>query len=342
MARVRIRRNQTTGQVATPAGALEGELVAAHGGFSNLPGHPVAGNDVVIFLNGAYRTVVGPLRQVEVIGAQNVTGAKTFSDARFAGTNNIDIGGGDLGQVLTSNGTGAGISWQDPSGGGITVILTDSTLDGDGITTALSVTIARPGQRGGVVPVAGSAIDFNAAGGLSLLVANEGLIAGGANNVLPITPLGLRDQTRGNALADFEAGLPVGIVPAINFLKRAVDALQGQLHFGGAWDAANDEVTASTTPGNPFTSGDPLPDPPTGSEGWFLIVTSAMTIPPGEIAPEGIYGPGDWLIVDGGLSWVHIPLGAAAVHVDNDSIKGDGLTPLTAFYVDNVDGGQFP
>lgn len=347
MARVRIRRNATTGQVAPPTGAnigQEGELHVAHGGFTGLPLHNAAGNDLIVYLNNGYRTVVGPTRQVELIGDQNIAGNKTFTTrATFADPTNLSIGNGNAGEVLTSNGTG-GTLWGPGGAGGIDSVLSDGTLDGDGANTALSVTIARDGQRGGVIPVAGSAVAFSGTGGLTVTVADDPAIAGGTNNVFPIASAGLRSQMGLDAPTGLHVGLTARtVVPAINELKNAIDALQGQLHFGGGYDVDGDNVTPSSTPGNPFSAG-PLEDPPADSEGWFLICTSAATIPPGEVPPEGNYGPGDWLIVDGGLSWVHIPLGAAAVHVDGVSIKGTGLTPDpgVALYVDEVDGGTFP
>jgi hypothetical protein len=132
------------------------------------------------------------------------------------------------------------------------------------------------------------------------------------------------------------------LVPAINELKSAVDALTGNLVFGGVYNAATNVLTPTQAPGNPFGNAPiQLPNPPTAPMvGYYLICTVAGTRP-GPVPPAGNYAQGDWLVVDQTPEWVHLTLGVTAVEVDGDSIKGDGLTPATALYVDMVDGGTY-
>jgi hypothetical protein len=173
-------------------------------------------------------------------------------------------------------------------------------------------------------------------GQLGMNVATPADATAGANNFLPITSSVLQLGGPPASLATTAKTL----VPAINELKSAVDALTGNLIFGGIYDAASNQLTPTQAPGNPFVAG-ALPAPTAAMVGYYLIVNQPG--PAAGPAPPGAYAQGDWLLVAPGppFAWVHITLGVTAVEVDGDSIKGDGLTPATALYVDIVDGGTY-
>ena len=384
MATILLRKSPGSVAVGLPAPAVaaRAEPFWAEGGFNNMPAH-AGGNDLAVYSGAAgYAPLVSPQRQVELIGAQTIVGAKTFSLASFL------LQGGTNGQLLSTTGVGGVLAWVDaPAGGvsltfGIGLTLTGTTVDLDpatgtviggvsipaggsftapagaltllpataavlgGITVAtvtsglilsaagaLSLGLATAAQHGGVTVPAGSALTLTA-GALGMGVANAPAIETGTDNILPITPLGLRGQL-GLPLSGLQTTAPT-IIPAINELKIAVDSLAGNLRFGGVYDVANNATTPST--GSPFPAG-PLV-PATGAmTGWYLIASSPAAGVPGPLPPAGNYAPGDWLIVDNGPAYIHLQLGATAIIVDNVSIVGDGIT--TALTVALVDGGTY-
>jgi hypothetical protein len=156
----------------------------------------------------------------------------------------------------------------------------------------------------------------------------------GANNILPITSSVLQLGGPPGSLATTAKTL----VPAINELKSAVDALTGNLMFGGIYNAGTNQLTPTQAPGNPFVAGG-LPAATAAMVGYYLIVNQPG--PAAAPAPPGAYAQGDWLVVEPAPAWVHITLGVTAVEVDGVSIIGDGLTPLTALEVGVVDGGVY-
>jgi hypothetical protein len=386
MATILLRKSPGTGAVLLPAPAVaaRAEPFWAQGGFTDMPAH-VGGNDLAVYSGAAgYAPLVSPQRQVELIGAQTVTGAKTFSLASFL------LQGGTNGQLLSTTGVGGVLTFVDPPTAGVSLTfgigltLTGTTVDLDpatgtviggvsipaggsfaapagaltllpataavlgGITVAtvtsglilsaagaLSLGLATAAQHGGITVPGGSALTL-VAGALGMSVANAPAIETGADNVLPITPLGLRGQL-GLPLSGLQTTAPT-IIPAINELKVAVDSLAGNLRFGGVYDVAGNVVTPST--GSPFPAG-ALVAATGAMTGWYLIASSPAAGVPGPLPPAGNYAPGDWLIVDNGPAYIHLQLGALALFVDNVSIIGDGLSALTALRVAEVDGGTY-
>jgi len=387
MATILLRKSPGGAAVALPVPgvATRAEPFWSQGGFTNLPAHIVGTNDLAIFDGAAYAPLVSPQRQVELVGAQTVSGAKTFSLASLL------LLGGTNGQLLSTTGVGGALTWVDaPSAGvsltfGVGLTLTGTNVDLDpappsgasiggvsipaggslnvsaagaltlnpatgamlgGITVAtitsgltlsgagaLALGLATPTQHGGITVPAGTALTLTA-GALGMGVANAPAIETGTDNILPITPLGLRGQL-GLPLSGLQTTAPT-IIPAINELKVAVDSLAGNLRFGGVYDVAGNATTPST--GSPFPAG-PLV-PATGAmTGWYLIASSPAAGVPGPLPPAGNYAPGDWLIVDNGPAYIHLQLGATAIIVDNVSIVGDGIT--TALTVALVDGGTY-
>jgi hypothetical protein len=83
----------------------------------------------------AVLTLVSNARQVEIAGAQTVTGAKTFSPGSGG---SFHLTGGASTNILTTDGAG-NVSWSAAPGGGISAVSHDTTLTGDGNATPLSV-----------------------------------------------------------------------------------------------------------------------------------------------------------------------------------------------------------
>jgi hypothetical protein len=79
------------------------------------------------------KTLVSATRQVELAGAQTITGAKTIAVA------NLHITGGANNNILTTDGSG-NLSFTAAPSGGLTTVSTDGvTIDGDGATNPLEV-----------------------------------------------------------------------------------------------------------------------------------------------------------------------------------------------------------
>lgn len=75
------------------------------------------------------RTLVSNQRQVELAGAQTITGVKTFD------ISNIKITGGAAGDGITTDGQG-NLSFSAAASGGLTAVATDSSLTGNGTSTS--------------------------------------------------------------------------------------------------------------------------------------------------------------------------------------------------------------
>lgn len=82
----------------------------------------------------ATRLLVGASRQVELAGAQTITGVKTIDIA------NLKITGGATGQGITTDGNG-NLSFAAEAAGGLTAVVTDATLTGNG-TAASPLSVA--------------------------------------------------------------------------------------------------------------------------------------------------------------------------------------------------------
>jgi hypothetical protein len=411
-------RKRTAAPAAPPA---SGGATRAGEPFWNLQGFTGGGPNSLWVDNG---TTLVPLvdssRQVELAGAQTITGAKTFSLTSFLLT-----GSPAAGQVLSSTGPGGGVAWVPPAQGGTTYTFniglteTGGTVDllpalpaviggvsiapTSGLTNtagAIAVAPAQAAQLGGVmVPARGAAQGLLLAGngqltlpaadaallggvtvpartaaqglqlaaGVLTLPAGDATLLGGvtvpAGTALTVTggALGMSVATPADATAGtnntlpitssvLQLGAPPGtglttnartLVPAINELKSAVDALTGNLIFGGLYNASTNVLTPTQAPGNPFGNAPiQLPAATAAMVGYYLIVNQpgTVTTPP---PPTGSYAQGDWLVVEPSPAWVHITLGVTAVEVDGVSIIGDGLTPLTALEVGVVDGGVY-
>lgn len=117
------------------------------------------------------RLLVGASRQVELAGAQTITGAKTFSPTSF------HLTGGANNNILTTDGSG-GVSWTAAPSGGLLSVTTDGvTISGDGTSgDALSV-IKLPTARNIGLQAAGAQGD----GSITTIAATAASFDGSAN-----------------------------------------------------------------------------------------------------------------------------------------------------------------
>jgi len=146
-ATIQIRRR--VGSAGVPASLAEGELA-----FQDPGGGPAS-----LFIGttpAAVLTLVSATRQVEIAGAQTVTGAKTFSPT------SLKITGGAATNILTTDGAG-NISWTAAPGGGITAVSHDTTMTGDGNATPLSVVKLATARTIGLTATGGTTITATAA-----------------------------------------------------------------------------------------------------------------------------------------------------------------------------------
>lgn len=104
--------------------------------------------------------LVSPTRQVELAGAQTITGAKTFSPTSF------HLTGGANNNILTTDGAG-NVSWTAAPSGGLLSVSTDTTLGGNGtagdpLSVLKLVTARNIGIQGGTDAVTGSITTISA------------------------------------------------------------------------------------------------------------------------------------------------------------------------------------
>lgn len=113
------------GTAGAPATLAEGQL-----GYND---PAAAANDDQLFIgstasgSGVVRTLVSNQRQVELAGAQTISGVKTIAVA------NLRLTGGSNNNILQTDGNG-NLSWTAAPSGGLLTVSTDTTIDGDGTT----------------------------------------------------------------------------------------------------------------------------------------------------------------------------------------------------------------
>jgi hypothetical protein len=146
-ATIQIKRR--VGTTGVPAALAVGELA-----FQDPGGGPAS--LYVGTTPAAVLTLVSNARQVEIAGAQTVTGAKTFSPTSFKLT------GGAATNILTTDGAG-NVSWSAAPGGGITAVSHDTTMTGDGNATPLSVIKLAAARTIGLAAIGGTTITATAA-----------------------------------------------------------------------------------------------------------------------------------------------------------------------------------
>lgn len=292
MAVIQLKRRVTGAAIAAPASVNEGEL------FFTVPGFTGGGPNALWIDNGtALIKLVDNTRQVELVGAQTITGVKTFSTIA-----NLAISDGTSGQIL-QKGAGAALVWG--SAPAATVTTDGVTIDGNGSVGTplkLDTAIFSTGLTWAPNTVRVNQASQTLFGGG--MVATDAEIDAGTLDTDIITPRGLRRVT-GAANSTLITDMKT-IVPAINELQQEITALAGILILAGAYDAALDEVTASAAGLDQGAINGPLPVASAANQGWYMIVYVAG-MGTGN-APAVALEPKDWLVSDG-LTWVHIPSG---------------------------------
>jgi hypothetical protein len=139
-----IQIKRRVGSAGVPTALGEGELAF----------HDPGGGPAELYVGttpAAVLALVSSSRQVEIAGAQTISGVKTISVA------NLKITGGASTNVMTTDGAG-NLSWSAAPGGGITAVSHDTTLTGDGNVNPLSVLHLATGRNIGITPTGGTTI----------------------------------------------------------------------------------------------------------------------------------------------------------------------------------------
>jgi hypothetical protein len=318
MAVIQIKRRIGGVAVAPPASLNPGEMLFNTVGFTG------AGPNSLWIDNGtAFVPLVDSTRQVEIAGAQTINGIKTF-----AAVTNLRVLGGAPDDVLITDGAGNLRFGVGGGSGGISAVLTDATLTGDGATTPLSVIVATAVLRGAINVPAGSALTL-AGSALGMTVAAAVDITAGTNNIFPATSLGLRGLMGADVAALQTAAKTV--VPAINELNNAIASLTGNAQFAGTYDVLADAVTPSMHPANPIPQGN-LPAASAAARGWYVICTTAGPgIGNAPAPPSGAYTKGDWIICDATPAWFPLEVGGSVLTAANI-----GITVIPPLVANNV------
>jgi|SRR5215467_2224141 len=147
VATIKIKRR--VGSAGVPTTLSEGELAF----------HDPGGGPASLYIGttpAAVLTVVDASRQVEIAGAQTITGTKTIAVGAFKLT------GGANTNILSTDGAG-NLSWTAAPGGGITAVSHDTTMTGDGNATPLSVVKLATARTIGLAATGGTTITATAA-----------------------------------------------------------------------------------------------------------------------------------------------------------------------------------
>lgn len=129
------------GSVGSPPNLVSGQLGYNDPGTPAYDAAPIAEDDALYIgsetstATAVVRTLVSRTRQVELAGAQTITGQKTI-----ATTNLLLTGATAANQILTASNTTGGLQWTTAPSGGLTSVTVDGvTIDGDGSANALEV-----------------------------------------------------------------------------------------------------------------------------------------------------------------------------------------------------------
>jgi hypothetical protein len=326
---IQIKRNLGTVAVAAPT-LLDGELAYAAAGF--LPNG--GANELVIGNTGTAELLISNQRQVELAGAQTITGNKTFAAAAklAIGIADLKVSGGAAGDTLITDGAGNlvwGAAAQSVTGDGTTIIDNgDGTLSVDTGAIADGITIIS---------------DANSKLAVSKAVTAD--VEAGTANKFVDTAL-LKTDVLGGALSTL-ATTAKTVVPAINELYGAMQTLAGGITFAGTVDCATGVLTPATdAPYKPATVADI--DPALAKNYfWIVTVSGSETGVTGESAIQQ-----DWVASDGAaLHVLHFgPQTVVAGQVAYDATGNtilvgptvqDALDQAEAWMLGPIDGGTF-
>lgn len=306
------------GSLGQPPSLLPGQLALNDPGGSTPPRLYGGGAGGIV-------TLVSPTRQVELDGAQTITGAKTISIGL------LHITGGAAGDTLRTDGAG-GLSWVAGAGAFPEAPATGQLYLRNGQTTSwVALNTADLNFSGnvtingfGVVPDAPADGTLYARGNESW-VRISGLGGGGGSafpeapadgqlygrtglsqSWLPTLPLA-GGTMQGNLIL---VGPPNSSSPVNQAATKGyVDArITGALQFVGVMDGATGLCDYTTSSGH--TDG-PLIAAASAAD-QYVIVSVAGTVPAGSPIAGQVVGIGDWVISDG-ADWFVIPVGSMTV-----------------------------
>lgn len=131
------------GTAGPPPTLAEGQLAFNDPGTAAYDGLTIA-NDVNLYVGSedsvpdpVVRTLVSNARQVELAGAQTITGAKTIAIANLKIT-----GAASANQILAATNTTGDIHWTTAPSGGLLTVATDGvTISGDGASAATELEV---------------------------------------------------------------------------------------------------------------------------------------------------------------------------------------------------------
>jgi len=244
-------------------------------------------------------------RHIALFGTTFGIGITTARINYVAGGSHVFMGGTT--DVVTLNGQGVTIN----SATGDVLLARAPTLDLHA-ASKLYVDNSRGAISDGI-SISGTGTSAGTA--LAIIPAPALDVATGTRNNIAVTPAGLLNGVLGDPVGLLPTPIKT-LVPAIAELWDGLEALSGNLIFGGQYSIINNEISATINPANPFApfDGQGLP-PATGAmRGWYLIVVDERLTPPWPAnvpVPPGTRGyyRADWLVVDATPSWVHLMLG---------------------------------
>lgn len=306
-----VQHLRRLGNAGAPPSLLQGQFALNDPGGTTLPSLYGGGNAGVV-------TLVSSARQVEITGAQTITGEKTINIGLF------HLTGGSAGDTLRTDGLG-GLSWV-AGAAAFPEAPADNKLYGRNGTTKAWVPIeAATLTINGLGLVAEAPVDGRIYGRAneSWVLIGFGTGGGGtpfpeapadgqlygrsglSQNWLPTLPLA-GGTMQGNLVL---VGPPNSSSPANQAATKGyVDArITGALQFIGTMDGTTglcDYTTSSAHVDGPLVAASAAQD-------QYIIVSVAGTVPSGPISGQ-VVGVGDWIISDG-TDWFVIPVGSMAV-----------------------------
>lgn len=256
------------GQPGAPSFLSPGEL-AYNQPETTAPVEPL---DALYVGNGTSVSVlVGSARQVELWGAQTITGIKTIDIA------DLKITGGQPEWLLTTDGNG-NISWTNAPGGGLTQVATDATLTGLG-------TVASPlGVVPHAVAVAADGVTISGNGtttsplaviGHTVAVATDGVTINGngtAASPLMVDPDTIPVVTNATLTGNGTTASPLAVVPLVTNSTLSGNGFAGN-PLGVVAHTVAVAVDGITITGN-GTTGSPLQ----AMNGTVAIATDGVTL----------------------------------------------------------------
>ena len=314
---IQIRRR--IGSAGAPASLVAGQLAYQRTAAAGAAAGP---DDLYVGDGTAVHALVSNSRQVEIAGAQTITGDKTIA------VGNLHITGGTNGQTLATDGSG-GMSFVSAPPASIN-LAAGTSLSGNGlVATPLTITVATSAQ-----------------------------VTTGTDDVNPVTSARLRQLTGADVATHVTTAQT--IVPAINELWNDIEALESPLTFRGTFNAATSQITPNTGSAGPLpgaaatnkgdvyivtTAGTPAaPAPVVAMSVGDWIVSDGTIWHHLDLHQPATYASNVSVTAISGMTGTNVQAALAelfarpsTVEVDGTTIDGDGSSgdPLTVIGVDD-------